>query len=98
MDLLSISSQSRVVVSESLLDTVIEQEDSVELSEVIYRTETSRIRPFAGQSRFAERTMGDKVGGSLSVTVTVKEQRWPDAEFTITLVEPILKKEPDAGI
>jgi hypothetical protein len=41
--------------------------------------------------------MGDKLGGSLSVTVTVKEQRWPDAEVTITLVEPILKKEPEAG-
>ena len=86
---LSNTSQSRVVESESLLETEIEQEDSFELSEVIYRTETSRIRPFAGQSLLAESTIGDKVGGSLSVIVTVKEQRWPDADVTITLVDPI---------
>jgi hypothetical protein len=56
---------------------------------VTYRIATSFILPLAGQSFFEERTMGDKTGGSLSVTVTVKEQRSPFAVVTITLLEPI---------
>jgi hypothetical protein len=52
----------------------------------------------AGQSRFKERVTGDKAGASLSVTVTVKEQRSPDAVVTITLLDPIWKKEPEAGV
>ena len=48
--------------------------------------------------RLDESDTGERMGGSLSVTVTVNEQRWPDAVFTITLLEPILKKEPDEGV
>ena len=58
---------------ESLLVTVTAQEVSLALSVVLYRIATSFILPLAGQSFFEERTMGDKTGGSLSVTVTVKD-------------------------
>ena len=42
--------------------------------------------------------MAERVGASLSVTVTVKEHFWPVEDITVMLCEPRRKKDPEAGV
>jgi hypothetical protein len=51
-----------------------------------------------GHNIFGEADTATITGGSLSLTVTVKEHDWPLEFETLTVVVPTEKKLPEAGV